>query len=155
MIKCVSNYSILLNGAQVRTIESLSHPVETMLKTDSEVYQGNCPTRAILDRIADKWTALLIGLLAHGGTRRFNELKRSIGGISQKMLTQTLRDLERDGLVKRTIFPQIPPRVEYELTPLGRTLCGPLGALGQWAADHMAEVRVAQEAFDRNAVSKR
>jgi DNA-binding HxlR family transcriptional regulator len=124
--------------------------METMpLPTDAALYQGNCPTREILARIADKWTALIIGVLAHGGTRRFNELRRLIGGISQKMLTQTLRDLERDGLVKRTIFAEIPPRVEYALTPLGRTLCDPLSALGKWACDHIEEVRIAQRAFDQ------
>lgn len=119
-----------------------------LLPTDAALYQGNCPTREILDRIADKWTTLIIGVLAHGGTRRFNELRRLIGGISQKMLTQTLRDLERDGLVQRTMFPEIPPRVEYALTPLGRTLCDPLSALGKWASDHMQEVRSAQRTFD-------
>jgi DNA-binding HxlR family transcriptional regulator len=121
---------------------------------DAELYQGNCPTRAILDRIADKWTTLVIGLLSHGGTRRFNELKRLVGGISQKMLTQTLRDLERDGLVKRTVYAEIPPRVEYELTPLGETLRGPLGALGAWAAAHSDDVRVAQEAFDKQVAAR-
>jgi DNA-binding HxlR family transcriptional regulator len=118
------------------------------LPVDAEVYQGNCPTRQILDRIADKWTTLIIGMLAHGENRRFNQLRRAIGGISQKMLTQTLRDLERDGLVKRTMYAEIPPRVEYSLTPLGQTLCGPLSALGQWATDHMEEVRAAQQSFD-------
>jgi DNA-binding HxlR family transcriptional regulator len=116
---------------------------------DAEMYKGHCPTREILDRIADKWTTLIIGLLAHSGSRRFNELRRAIGGISQKMLTQTLRELERDGLVKRTMYPEIPPRVEYELTALGKTLCGPLSALGQWASAHIGEVRAAQETFDR------
>jgi DNA-binding HxlR family transcriptional regulator len=123
------------------------------LPTDAELYKGNCPTRQILDRIADKWTTLIIGMLAHGESRRFNELRRAIGGISQKMLTQTLRDLERDGLVKRTIYPEIPPRVEYALTALGKTLCGPLSALGEWASDHMEEVRAAQNAFDTRAGS--
>jgi DNA-binding HxlR family transcriptional regulator len=119
------------------------------LPTDGEVYQGNCPARAILDRIADKWTTLIIGLLAQSEHRRFNELRRAIGGISQKMLTQTLRDLERDGLVKRTVYAEIPPRVEYALTALGRTLCGPLSALTQWAEQHIGEVRAAQDAFDK------
>lgn len=114
-----------------------------------EVYQGDCPARAVLDRIGDKWTMLVIGTLAGAPKRRFNELKRSIGGISQKMLTQTLRDLERDGLVKRTIYPEVPPRVEYELTHLGRTLCEPLEAITQWSHDHIGEVRAAQDAFDR------
>jgi DNA-binding HxlR family transcriptional regulator len=118
------------------------------LPTDAEVYQNNCPTRAVLDRIADKWTTLIIGILAQSEHRRFNELKRMIGGISQKMLTQTLRDLERDGLVKRTIYPEIPPRVEYQLTPLGKTLCGPIAALTQWAHDHIDEVKRAQNDFD-------
>jgi len=123
--------------------------------TDAEVYnEAGCPSRMILERIADKWTTLIMGILAQSQHRRFNELRRMIGGISQKMLTQTLRDLERDGLVKRTIFPEIPPRVEYELTSLGRTLCGPLGSLTQWAHDHMDEVRRAQAAFDaRRAAS--
>lgn len=118
------------------------------LPSDAEVYAGNCPTRAILDRIADKWTTLIIGILAQSERRRFNELKRMIGGISQKMLTQTLRDLERDGLVKRTMYAEIPPRVEYELTPLGQTLCGPISALTQWAHDHIDEVKQAQSQFD-------
>ena len=118
------------------------------LPSDAEVYQGDCPTRAILDRIADKWTTLVIGILAQSERRRFNELKRLIGGISQKMLTQTLRDLERDGLVARTMYAEIPPRVEYALTPLGRTLCAPLAALTQWAHDHIDEVKRAQARFD-------
>src|SRR5690348_2802609 len=118
------------------------------LPADAEVYLGNCPTRQILDRIADKWTTLLIGMLAQHQTLRFNELKRMIGGISQKMLTQTLRDMERDGLVKRTMYPEIPPRVEYELTPLGKTLCGPIAALTQWAHDHIDEVKNAQAQFE-------
>ncbi len=116
---------------------------------DAEVYQGNCPTREILSRIGDKWTTLIIGLLAGSENRRFNELRRAIGGISQKMLTQTLRDLERDGLVKRTIYAEIPPRVEYSLTSLGRTLCDPINALREWAQHHLQDVRAAQEAFDR------
>ena len=119
------------------------------LPSDAAVFnQAACPSRLILDRIADKWTTLIMGILAQAEHRRFNELRRMIGGISQKMLTQTLRDLERDGLVKRTIFPEIPPRVEYELTPLGRTLCRPLGSLTQWAHDHIEEVRNAQARFD-------
>ncbi|HEX3368355.1 MAG TPA: helix-turn-helix domain-containing protein [Candidatus Cybelea sp.] len=124
------------------------------LPTDADVYnQAECPSRLILDRIADKWTTLIMGILAQHERRRFNELRRTIGGISQKMLTQTLRDLERDGLVKRTIYPEVPPRVEYELTDLGRTLCGPLGSLTQWAHDHMDEVKRAHAQFDKRAAS--
>jgi len=119
------------------------------LPTDADVYdQAGCPARLVLDRIADKWTALVIGILSQSDLRRFSELRRMVGGISQKMLTQTLRDLQRDGLVHRTIYAEIPPRVEYELTPLGRTLCGPLEALTQWAHDHFDEVKRAQAAFD-------
>jgi DNA-binding HxlR family transcriptional regulator len=125
------------------------------LPADAEVYNSAaCPSRLILDRIADKWTTLIIGILAQSERRRFNELRRLIGGISQKMLTQTLRDLERDGLVTRTIYPEIPPRVEYELTSLGKTLCGPLGSITQWAHDHMNEVKEAQARFDATRTSR-
>ena len=113
-----------------------------------DVYAGNCPARQLLDRIADKWTTLVIGILAENGTRRFGELRTAIGGISQKMLTQTLRDMERDGLVRRTVYAVIPPRVEYSLTPLGETLCEPLNALADWSHAHMDQVRAAQAQFD-------
>ena len=89
---------------------------------------AQCPSRLVLDRIADKWTALIIQVLAHG-TKRYAELQREIGGISQKMLTQTLRSLERDGLVQRKVHPVVPPKVEYSLTKLGRTLIEPLRAV--------------------------
>jgi DNA-binding HxlR family transcriptional regulator len=115
----------------------------------SNVYSGACPARALLDRIANKWTTMIIGILGDSDAPvRFSELRRSISGISQKMLTQTLRDLERDGLVVRDLYPVIPPRVEYSLTPLGRTLEDPLRALSFWAEKHMGEVHVAQRAFD-------
>jgi DNA-binding HxlR family transcriptional regulator len=124
--------------------------METIEKPASRtpVYQRDCSIRLVLDRIADKWTVLTMGLLAGGAPRRFNELRRDIEGISQKMLTQTLRDLERDGLVVRTVYPEVPPRVEYSLTPLGVTLCGPIEQLGEWAAAHAEEIKRAQEAFD-------
>ena len=124
------------------------------MDTVTTVYSGACPARALLDRIANKWTTMIIGIL--GGTQvpvRFGDLRRSINGISQKMLTQTLRDLERDGLVVRDIYPVIPPRVEYSLTSLGRTLEEPLSALSQWAERHMNEVHAAQDAFDRRSNS--
>ncbi|HET7812942.1 MAG TPA: helix-turn-helix domain-containing protein [Candidatus Baltobacteraceae bacterium] len=122
------------------------------IPTDAEMYLGACPMRTVLGRVADKWTVLIVGLLAGAPVMRFNELKRSIGGISQKMLTQTLRDLERDGLVERKVYAEVPPRVEYALTDVGRTLCGPIGELARWANDHIAEVYAAQKAFDeRNA----
>jgi DNA-binding HxlR family transcriptional regulator len=113
------------------------------------VYSGTCPARELLDRIADKWTTLIIGTLStQPAPLRFGELRRSVQGISQKMLTQTLREMERDGLLVRRVFPVIPPRVEYALTPLGHTLHAPLGALAAWTEAHMAEVRDAQRAFD-------
>lgn len=101
----------------------------------------------ILQRIGDKWSILVVVMLS-GGPRRFNELKRQIGGISQRMLTLTLRGLERDGLVTRTVTPSIPPRVDYELTPLGQTLRGPVAAIGQWATSHSQAIDDARQRFD-------
>jgi DNA-binding HxlR family transcriptional regulator len=102
----------------------------------------------ILNRIGDKWTVMVVGMLAHYGTMRFNELKRQINGVSQRMLTLTLRNLERDGLVTRTIYPEIPPRVEYGLTELGRSLKGPIGSLWDWSADNGASVVEARAIYD-------
>ena len=102
---------------------------------------------AVLSRVGDKWSVLVIMLLGDR-PRRFNELKRMIGGISQRMLTLTLRGLERDGLVTRTVFPTIPPRVDYELTDLGRGLSKPVQALGKWAIDHKIEIEGARAKFD-------
>src|ERR1700722_7884281 len=102
---------------------------------------------SVLSRIGDKWSVLVIVLLAEG-PRRFNELKRMIGGVSQRMLTLTLRGLERDGHVTRTIFPTIPPRVDYELTELGRGLIKPMQALGEWALAHLPEIESARAKFD-------
>ncbi|MGY3615841.1 winged helix-turn-helix transcriptional regulator [Bradyrhizobium sp. USDA 10063] len=102
---------------------------------------------SVLGRVGDKWSVLVIMLLING-PRRFNELKRTIGGISQRMLTLTLRGLERDGLVTRTVFPTIPPRVDYELTDLGRGLANPVQALGQWAFEHLPEIERARGEFD-------
>jgi DNA-binding HxlR family transcriptional regulator len=108
---------------------------------------ANCPSRQALDRIADRWTILVL-LALDDGPRRFTELARRIEGVSQKMLTQTLRGLERDGLITRTVHATVPPRVDYELTALGRTLGGPITAVRQWALDHMADVLAAREAYD-------
>jgi DNA-binding HxlR family transcriptional regulator len=102
---------------------------------------------SVLARVGDKWSVLVIMLLGQG-PRRFNELKRMIGGISQRMLTLTLRGLERDGLITRTVFPTIPPRVDYELTDLGRGLCKPVAELGAWAHSHQSEIKSAREKFD-------
>jgi DNA-binding HxlR family transcriptional regulator len=102
---------------------------------------------AVLDRIADKWTIMAVGALA-GGPMRFNAMVRLIGGVSQRMLTLTLRNLEKDGLVTRTVYPTIPPRVDYELTPLGRTLIEPLGVLSGWAQAHLHEMEEARRAYE-------
>lgn len=102
----------------------------------------------ILNRIGDKWSVMVVGHLTHK-TMRFNELRHAIGGISQRMLTLTLRNLERDGLVIRTVYPEIPPRVEYRLTELGRTLTDPLDTLWNWAARHMHAVNTARAEYDR------
>src|SRR5690606_18809475 len=101
----------------------------------------------ILNRIGDKWSVMVVGYLAPK-TMRFNELRHAIGGISQRMLTLTLRNLERDGLVTRTVYAEIPPRVEYALTDLGRTLTEPLDALWNWAAEHQDEVQDARARYD-------
>src|SRR6201996_3407930 len=102
----------------------------------------------VLGRVGDKWSVLIIVMLGDG-PKRFNEIKRAVGGISQRMLTLTLRGLERDGLVTRTIFPTIPPRVDYELTKLGRSLWSAVEPLGLWAQGHIADIHKAQEKFDK------
>ena len=110
-------------------------------------FDAACPTRTVLDTIADRWATLIIDLLGQG-PQRFGALRRSIGGISQKMLTQTLRALERDGLVRRRVYPTAPPSVEYALTPLGETLRAPLGALRAWSVANIEQVLAARAAFD-------
>lgn len=106
-----------------------------------------CPIRDVLDRIGDKWSVLVVSLLA-GGPLRFSQLRRSIGDISQRMLTLTLRNLERDGLVTRTVTPSIPPRVDYELTKLGLTLLEPITTLATWAQESMPAVQAARKSYD-------
>ncbi|KAB2913576.1 MAG: helix-turn-helix transcriptional regulator [Hyphomicrobiaceae bacterium] len=121
----------------------------TMPKHD--VRSGECrAVSQVLARIGEKWSVLIIMMLS-GGPRRFSDLRRDIDGISQRMLTLCLRGLERDGLLKRTVFPVVPPRVDYELTPLGVSLCQPVIALGTWARDHMAEIDAARAAYDERA----
>ncbi|TQS45134.1 helix-turn-helix transcriptional regulator [Cryptosporangium phraense] len=109
--------------------------------------QLDCPTRRLLDRIGDRWTVLIVEAL-DSGPQRFSALAMRVGGISQKMLTQTLRALEQDGLVTRTVYPVVPPRVEYELTLLGRSLQGPLRALEEWAVENLDAVSAHQSAAD-------
>ena len=105
---------------------------------------------SVLARVGDKWSVLIIVLLGDG-TKRFNEIKRLVGGISQRMLTLTLRGLERDGLITRTMFPTIPPRVDYELTDLGRSLWAAVEPLGLWARDHVPDIHKAREKFDKKS----
>ena len=110
----------------------------------------SCEVRQILDRVGDKWSLLVMAVL-EGGTLRFSELLRQIDGISQRMLTLTLRQLERDGLVERTVYAVVPPRVDYQLTVLGKTLQEPIHGLVQWTIDHHEEVADARTTYDRRA----
>jgi DNA-binding HxlR family transcriptional regulator len=107
------------------------------------VFNAKCGSQQVLDLIADRWTALVIYALAKG-TQRYSELQRTIGGVSQKMLTQTLRNLERNGLVRRQVYPVVPPKVEYTLTPLGQTLIEPLRAVCKWAEEHLQDMEQAR-----------
>lgn len=125
--------------------------MDTIASPPWNVYDDRCPTRLVLERLADKWAVLIVGQLA-GGTRRFGELRREIRGISPKVLTQTLRALERDGLLTRRVYASVPPKVEYTLTPLGRTLIGLVDAIRDWAETHIEAVMEAQQTFDRQAL---
>lgn len=115
------------------------------------VMLASCPSRTSLARVANKWTAMIVIALSNGPAR-FGAIRDRVGGISGKVLADTLRDLERDGLLTRTAYDEMPPRVEYELTPLGLTLREPLTALGRWAERHIEEVLVARDAYDQRAV---
>jgi DNA-binding HxlR family transcriptional regulator len=107
----------------------------------------------VLSRVGDKWTILVVGELGNG-RKRFNEIRRALGSISQRMLTLTLRGLERDGLVTRTVFPTVPPRVDYELTRLGRSLLEPVSGIGLWARQNRAAIQQARLKFDASAPAK-
>jgi DNA-binding HxlR family transcriptional regulator len=122
--------------------------MDTNALYSGNVYDQQCPTRMVLDRLADKWTVLVVGLLARR-TRRFGELRRDITGISPKVLTQTLRALERDGILTRHVYASVPPKVEYTLTPLGRTLIDLVDAIRIWAETHIESVLEAQQTFDQ------
>lgn len=131
---------------------SSGHPQETAPAFErGDVYAAECPTRQLLDRIADKWTTLLLTTL-DGGAMRFNALKRRIGGVSQKMLSQTLRQMERDGLVMRHVEAMAPVSVTYEITPLGRTLVAALLPMIDWAETRMDQVESARRAYDARMV---
>lgn len=111
---------------------------------------GNCPVRGVLDKISDKWSMLLVMTLA-GGAKRFNQLRREVPDISQKMLTQTLRDLQRDGMISRQVFDTKPPSVEYRLTELGESIIVPFGYLIRWADENFSHIDRSRAEFDRAA----
>src|SRR5512135_2893179 len=127
-----------------------------MSPTNTKLHRPEaCPAaREVLNRVGDKWSVQIIALLGDGAMR-FSELRRGIDGISQRMLTLTLRNLERDGLITRTVFPEIPPRVEYELTKLGQTLLEPIQGLAEWAAEHRTSIQEARSEFDRKTAKRR
>jgi DNA-binding HxlR family transcriptional regulator len=115
--------------------------------TRGDLFDSDCPTRVILDRIGDKWTVLVVLLLSNGPLR-FTELRDGIGRVAPKVLTQTLRRLERDGLLTREVFAEVPPRVEYTLTPMGRSLISPISAVTEWAESHVPAISQAQQHYD-------
>ncbi|AWI31550.1 transcriptional regulator [Streptomyces sp. ICN441] len=134
------------------TLKSLTHCAGTEDEYEAlqwDTRQG-CEVRHILDRVADKWSLLVIALLERRSLR-FSELRRQIDGVSQRMLTVTLRQLERDGLVKRTVHPVVPPRVDYELTPLGGTLHSTIRSLVIWTEEHQSEIAAARAEYDKRA----
>ena len=137
------------NAPEAQQVTPEIPPLDLRLPTDllPDVFAADCPTRQMLDRIGDKWTVLVVQVLDEA-PMRFNGLKRRIGGVSQKMLAQTLKHLERDGLVSRRIFATTPVTVEYALTPLGRTLVGALTPLIAWSEGRIGEVTAARTAFD-------
>ena len=116
----------------------------------ADAYLRNCASRAVLDLLTNKWVCLVVGAL-RPGTLRFGELRRRLDGITQKMLTQTLRDLERAGLVHRAVYPSVPPRVEYSLTPLGDNVGGLMDAIRVWSETHIDDIRAAQVEYDRKS----
>ncbi|MDZ5662914.1 helix-turn-helix domain-containing protein [Nocardioides sp. S-58] len=118
-----------------------------------DAFDPDCPTRVVLDRIGDKWTALVIGALVDGPLR-FSVLRARIGGVAPKVLTQTLRAMERDGLLTRTVHAQVPPRVDYELTELGASLTGPIAALTDWAETHLSRILASRDDYDAAAEAR-
>jgi len=123
----------------------------TEMQRAYDVYEDRCPTRLVLDRLADKWAVLILDRLQEGPVR-FNRIRHDIKGISQKVLSQTLKKLERDGLITRAIFATVPVTVEYNLTSLGQTLTDTISALAHWAEINMDAVLEAQRAYDADAV---
>ena len=125
----------------------------SMLPSNLHVPEDCRAVSEVLSRVGDKWTVLVVSELGPG-PKRFNEIRRALGSISQRMLTLTLRGLERDGLVTRTVFPTIPPKVEYELTKLGRSLLVPVSGIGLWARQNRTAIEAARQRFDTAAQAK-
>ena len=138
----------MIGDEQAHVAHTVSTGAPAGEEPDAAPDPDDCPVREVLDRIGDKWSVPVIVLLGRR-THRYTELHRAIDGISQRMLTLTLRALVRDGLVERTAHAGVPPRVEYSLTGLGRTLLGPLTALDRWATVHREDIRAARERHDR------
>jgi DNA-binding HxlR family transcriptional regulator len=130
---------------KVTIVDNEDFMIAENYKNFSEV--ENCPVRNVLDRVGDKWSILIISILGECGTLRFNELNHRIGNISQKMLTVTLKTLEADGLVSRKIYPTIPPKVEYTLTPIGQSLLPAIEGLTKWAVQHMPTILASREQY--------
>ncbi len=126
--------------------------MSTSTATERRTFSVNCPSRLLFDQIADKWSMMVLTVL-DPGPLRFNAIKRHLEGVTQKALTQCLRRLERNGLVSRTVIPVSPVAVEYELTPLGRSLLGPFRAIYVWMLEHLDEVETAREVFDTRLAS--
>jgi len=144
----IVTWTRLVTAAKVQ-VGTILIPEHIRVTTRPDHRSPGCQAvNSVLTRIGDKWIVLIIVLLGDG-PKRFNEIKKLVSGISQRMLTLTLRGLERDGLVTRTIFPTIPPRVDYELTALGRSLRQAVEPLGQWAQSHVHEIHKARDKFDR------
>jgi DNA-binding HxlR family transcriptional regulator len=123
---------------------------QTAAREDYDAFLAACPSRQVLARISDKWVTLILVALA-GGPLRYSDLRKIIAGVSQKMLTQTLRALERDGLVSRTVTARVPVRVDYQLTPLGESLMPAVNAVNSWAEQHIGEIEASRAAYDYRA----
>ena len=121
---------------------------KSRLKRPAEADGAKCHARELLSRVGDTWSVYVLHVLAGAETMRFNELRKQVSGISQRMLTVTLRGLERDGMVSRTVYPVVPPRVEYTLTPLGTSLSEPIRRIHYWAEEHIDEIVTAQMQYD-------
>jgi DNA-binding HxlR family transcriptional regulator len=140
-----------MKSATMRTTRTSAKAKPIAPPPEIEHTPANCRAREMLVRVADKWSMYVIHVLADAGPLRFNEIRRRVDGVSQRMLTVTLRGLERDGLVQRAMYPEVPPRVEYALTPLGGTLRDIVRELIDWSGRHLAEVDRARARYDARA----